>query len=586
MAGRRITEIMDAVSAGSAKQPPPPAAGSVHGPEDDNIVPGELVVAIEPGALTAMTASIPRAPLRGLAPVNAFGAGELDDLFADLQVQSIAKVHGASPTVVRDGLVMADDFGLDGVFRIRYDGDETPADAAARLSELGEVAWAEPNRFREATDTIPNDPDFATQWGLARINAPAAWDTTTGSPSVTVAVLDTGVDLNHPDLAPLLVAGTDLLDFATTDVPKPGWVYDGDFTGVDNDPQDEVGHGTHVAGTISALSNNAVGVTGVNWTTRLMPVRILARIRETATGRINGSGTSATSAAGIRWAVDNGAQIINMSLGGYGETTVEREAVAYAMDHGVVIVAAMGNDGVTTPSYPAAFPGVVAVAATDMSDTRATWSNTGPHIDISAPGVGIRSTWWDDTYNTISGTSMATPHVAGVAALILARNPNVDGEGVVEILRSTARALRDNPSDPVPNDSYGYGLVQADAAVAAATPIVASRDIACPRSIPRDSCFVPVSIGCPSEITECSASLVSCASVVGGCNSLPLCTPVSLQACPSMVICPTTGVCVPDKTDIIKTIINPAELRARAADAARWSAYDPHGYDPYGNRYR
>ena len=159
-------------------------------------------------------------------------------------------------------------------------------------------------------------------------------------------------------------------------MPKPGWVLEGDFVGLDADPQDEVGHGTHVAGTICALSNNGVGVAGVNWNARLMPVRVLARVRETATGRISGMGSSANIAAGIRWAADNGARVINMSIGGYGDAVVEREAVAYAVSKGVVIVAAMGNDSTSAPSYPAAYPGVVAVAATDSADHQANFSNT------------------------------------------------------------------------------------------------------------------------------------------------------------------------------------------------------------------
>ena len=299
-------------------------------------------------------------------------------MLASVDVQSVSRVHGPSPTEVVAGVAMASDLGLDTTLRVRYAKAEAPDAVAKRLSRLKEVAWAEPNRWREAA-IVPNDPQFAAQWGLTRIGCPDAWDHTTGDPAIVVAIVDTGVDLNHPELAPLLLAGQDLVDFAPGSVPKPGWVFEGDFTGVDAIPQDEVGHGTHVAGTVCCASNNGVGVAGVAWNVRLLPVKVLARVRETATDVVSGSGSAVHIAAGIRWAVDNGARVINMSLGGYGDTTVEREAVAYAVSHGVVVVAAMGNDNTNAPHYPSAYPGVVAVGATDSADRRASFSNVGAH---------------------------------------------------------------------------------------------------------------------------------------------------------------------------------------------------------------
>jgi subtilisin family serine protease len=281
--------------------------------------------------------------------------------------------------------------------------------------------------------------------------------------------VDTGVDLNHPELAPLLLAGQDLVDFPPGSVPAPGWVFEGDFTGVDATPQDEVGHGTHVAGTICCASNNGVGVAGVNWDVRLLPVRVLARIREVASGRVSGSGSSANIAAGIRWAVDNGARVINMSLGGYGDARVERESIEYAISRNVLVVAAMGNDNTNKPHYPSAYPDVIAVAATDSADHRASFSNTGSWVDLSGPGVDVQSTYWDDTYASLSGTSMATPHVAGVAALVLSQDTALTAAQVGDILRGTAEPLTDDPADQVPNEKFGSGLVQAGAAVAKAS---------------------------------------------------------------------------------------------------------------------
>ena len=176
-----------------------------------------------------------------------------------------------------------------------------------------------------------------------------------------------------------------------------------------------------------------------------MPVKVLTRIVNIANSSdVRGTGSAADIAAGIRWAVDNGARVLNLSLGGSTDTQVERDAIAYAIAHGAVVCAAMGNGGLAGPiSFPAAYPGVVAVGAIDTADHRASFSQVGPHIDIAAPGVGILSTVWNDGTTTMSGTSMASPHVAGVAALVLSCNGSLTGAQVADILRQTARPLRD-----------------------------------------------------------------------------------------------------------------------------------------------
>lgn len=583
----------------------PPTPGSVFGPEDDNVIPGEVLFALEADAAAEIALSIPSAPVGGAlaASVTAFGATAVDKVLKGLDVQSVARIHGPSPTDVVDGIAIASDLGLDGTFRVRYAAGEAPGAVAKRLNAVRDVAWAEPNRFREAS-VVPNDPQFGSQWGLTRINCPDAWDRTTGAPSIVVAVVDTGTDLNHPELAPVLVPGQDLVDFPAGSVPRPGWVFEGDFTGADATPQDEVGHGTHVTGTVCCASNNAAGVAGVAWNVRVMPVRVLARIRETATGRVSGSGSASNIAAGIRWAVDHGARVINMSLGGYGDAIVEREAVAYAISHGVVVVAAMANDNTATPSFPAAYPGVIAVGATDSADHRAVFSNFGPHISVAAPGVGIQSTYWDDTYASLSGTSMASPHVAGVAALVLSVAPALTGAQVGNIIRSTAKPLRDAPADPVPNDRYGSGLVQAAAAVAAAAPVVPSRQIICQgsfrivcqhslRACPSRlicSTRAPVCVVASAQIV-CQLSRVTCPSLLACATRAPVCAvsaspachPISLADCPSLpcpqrslacnsIACGSLG-CHPGGG------VGPGE-----ADA-QWDEYDPYGYDPYGSQY-
>jgi subtilisin family serine protease len=361
---------------------------------------------------------------------------------------------------------------MSATYCLRFDPQTDLDQAVSKLAKVAGVVEVSPVRFRFALFT-PNDPMYGLQWGLTKINCPAAWDRTKGSPSVIVAVVDSGVDLNHPDLQANLLSGWDAVDLVGVS-PKPGWHFEGDFLTRDNNPQDEVGHGTHVAGIIAALTNNNVGVAGVASNCKILPVKVLARMVRNTDGAVTGTGTSVDIATGIRYAADNGAHIINLSLGGYGDEFVERDAVAYAVGKGCLVVAAMNNHDIGTPSYPAAYPDVVAVGAINQSEQRCTIANTGswgsnygPHIDLVAPGRAIRSTVWDNAYDSYDGTSMAAPHVAGVAALLKSCKSSLSAVQIAQYLRNTARPLKDNPSDPVPNDYYGYGLLDAAAAVKA-----------------------------------------------------------------------------------------------------------------------
>ncbi len=443
--------------------------------------PGELLIKFTPEGQKEISNAIPPGPLRRSAAftASAFGISKLDDVLGQLGVTAINKVHSPFPDPAVDGVrsaseasEVADTSDMDTTYRVRFESQEADVEEAVKqLAALEEVEEVSPNYLRFA-QVVPNDPMYATQWGLAKINCPAAWDRTTGSTTVVVAVVDTGIDLNHPDLAANLLPGRDLVDWIgttpTTNIRINGqdWRAEGDFLTADNSPDDEVGHGTHVAGTISAVSNNTRGVAGVTWNCRLLPVRVLGRIRRVSDGRVTGVGTDADIAAGIRWATDNGARIINLSLGGPGSSFVQRDAVAYALSRGCLVVAAMGNDNSDTPSFPAAYPNVLAVGAVDSADLRAGFSNRGPHIDVVAPGVGIRSTDWDNIYSYKDGTSMAAPHVAGLAALLLSRRPSLTAAEVADIIRQTARNLRVNPGDAVPNNQYGFGLIDASAAMA------------------------------------------------------------------------------------------------------------------------
>lgn len=580
---RRITDLTRSGPPNSPAPPPP-----LFGPGDDDAVPGEIVLTLEPDAAAGL-GSVPALPQSlSTADSSPFsGTTPLQKALDELSVRSVARVHGPSPAREVHGIMTADDLGLDTTLLVTFDPKTSPKDAAERLGKLKSVSWAEPNRWRQA-DAVPDDPRYSAQWGLRQINAEAAWEMETGDPAIVVGVIDTGVDLNHPDLAPLLVAGRDFVNFPPGSVPKPGWVFEGDYTTVDNNAQDEVGHGTHVAGTICSLSDNGIGVAGVAWNVRLMPLRVLARVRQTATGRISGLGSSADTAAAIRWAADHGTRVINLSLGSSSSTMVEREAVAYAVSQNVVVVAAMGNDDSSEEHFPAAYPDVIAVAATDRNDHRSVWtpsqaSNTGSWVDISAPGTGIVSTDWNDTYSSKSGTSMATPHVAGAAALVLSRNQSLSAAEVGDILRRTARPLRDDPGDPVPNDTYGHGLLQLDDALNAARPPVwASRRVPC---VPPPSRVCPPpsrALACPPSTRICPPSRdFRCPSVgIINCPTVRFCP--SARLCPSQAVCPSRVGC---PSLACPTFNFDPGTRFGEDTGESWTDYDPHGFDPYGPSY-
>ncbi len=293
-------------------------------------------------------------------------------------------------------------------------------------------------------------PDEVLPWGVDRIDAELAWGSYTGS-GVDIAIVDTGIDKNHQDLEANLAGG---INFIGKGPPWKRKIDPSDW----NDPN---GHGTHVAG-ITAAVDNTIGVIGVAPAAHLWAVRVLDK---------NGSGYLSDVIDGIYWAADNGMEVINLSLGIEKETLDQypndkqalQDAVGYAYyTKGVVVVAAAGNEGAgeDTVIYPARFDSVIAVAATDSNDGRASFSSTGDTVELAAPGVDIYSTWNDGFYNTLSGTSMASPHVAGTAALVISSGVT-DATLVRSVLQSTADDLGDSGLDPL----YGHGLVDAEEVV-------------------------------------------------------------------------------------------------------------------------
>jgi len=278
-----------------------------------------------------------------------------------------------------------------------------------------------------------DDPQYPNLWGIKKIKADCAWDTNIGAGNIRVAVVDTGVDYNHEDLAGTVIKGYD-------------------FVNNDNDPKDDQGHGTHVAGTIAATINNNKGVVGVGPNVKILAVKVLGA---------NGSGSYSGVAKGIIYAADNGARVINLSLGGGPSQTV-KNAVDYAWSKGVLLACAAGNSAPTTtaPGYPAAYPSCLGVAATDQNDQRASFSQYAPD-GVAAPGVTILSTTMGNTYGNKNGTSMATPHVAGLAGLLFAQNPNRTNARVRQILIATTDDIGAPGKDPI----FGFGRINAQKAV-------------------------------------------------------------------------------------------------------------------------
>lgn len=338
-------------------------------------------------------------------------------------------------------------------------------DVAARAAVGNDLVSVKTDTVVHAIGAPTNDQFAGSQWGLdkTKTSFANAWTTTRGK-GITVAVIDTGVDAAHPDLAGQVLAGKAFLSFTT------------DKTAL-NPRIDRCGHGTHVAGTIAALRGNGIGVTGAAPEVKILPIKVLDKLKDCG-------GYSSDVANGIKWAANNGARVINLSLGGSMRDSAQDAAITYARSKGVVVVAAAGNNqydktcnphGNNATSYPGASPGVIGVAAMDQNFGRACFSNVGNYVDIAAPGADILSTYPPaivpkapagqkpyPPYMFMSGTSMATPHVAAAAALVLAKWPTCMPDKVETRLETNAKRIGSSGR----NNNLGYGLVDPAKAIA------------------------------------------------------------------------------------------------------------------------
>ena len=353
------------------------------------------------------------------------------------QRAAVLRSHGVTVVdrVERTGFVVIDT------------GRRRPAAVLASLARSPLVAHAEPNAEVRATVT-PSDTEWPVQSGNLRlVRLPQAWSVTKGSPQRTIAIVDTGVELDHPDLSARLA---------------PGW----DFVNSDAVPADDAGHGTAVASVAAAITDNGLGVAGAAWNARILPVKVLDE---------HGGGTMATVAQGITWAVDQGADVINLSLGGEEDSAVLRSAVSYAAAHDVVVVAAAGNSADTVPNYPAAIEEVIAVSAVGTNGYFAYFSSFGDWVDVAAPGMFVYGASPDWSYQSYQGTSVAAPLVAGAALLVRSQYPEMAAPDVGQRLLTSAQDRGRTGFDRY----YGHGLLDAYAAVGGP-----QRD---PAPVPRDA---------------------------------------------------------------------------------------------------
>jgi serine protease len=353
-----------------------------------------------------------------------------------------------------DGLAHPAGYGLgsqalgNGLYRVNLPASVSVESAVAALRSQPGIAIAQPD-YRVSIATTPNDPAFGSLWGLdntgqsggtanADIGAPEAWNTSTGTGHTIVAVIDTGVDYNHPDLKANMWKNSREIPGNGIDDDGNGYrddVYGYDFANNDSNPMDDNGHGTHVSGTIGAVGDNGVGVAGIDWHTKIMALKFLDS---------SGSGYLSNAVRALNYAVANGAKVVNNSYGGGGYDAAMQTAINNARTHGVIVVAAAGNDGTnndSNPVYPANYSGdnLIAVAATDRNDRIASFSNYGrTTVDIAAPGVAIYSTLPNGQYGTYSGTSMATPHVVGAIALVWDAHPDWTYHQVIDAVLNTA----------------------------------------------------------------------------------------------------------------------------------------------------
>lgn len=472
--------------------------GLVHGvfaaPNSTNAKLSPATVASETELLVKMKSEA-AGKVKGGNP-QATGLPALDAVFADKKVAKFSRVA----TVSKKTKTTSSLLNWYVVTLAEAPRGKSPAanETKARLAELeqalkatGDVETVENNYVIQAT-VMPSDPFYASAgswgqvygdlWGMKQIKAEQAWDTTTGSASVVIADIDSGVDRTHPDIAANMWTNTAEVPGNGIDDDGNGFVddYNGwNWVANNGDPMDDNGHGTHTAGTAAAVGDNGTGVVGVSWSSKIMALKFLD-----STGR----GSTANAIKALQYAADNGAKVSTNSWGCACISTALDDAIAYERDRNMTTVVAAGNDTKDALDFaPASSDGAITVAASDSNNKLASFSNFGQRIDVTAPGVDILSlkasqgtvcstTIISGQYCRLNGTSMATPHVAGLAALVLAQNGSLSGEQVRQVLRQNALDIGDAGRDT----RFGSGLINSASSVGAASVTLPTLKITTP----------------------------------------------------------------------------------------------------------
>ena len=405
---------------------------------------------------------------------GAFGISSVDRVLSHASVTSTKQMFPLESSPQKAGQV---DLSL--VYVVTFSSPNDPFTIAERLSKLPEVQYAEPWFIYPLADTpfTPNDPLFGNQWNLQKINAPTAWDITAGDSTVVIAIVDSGVDWQHPDLAANIWTNPGEIPGNGIDDDNNGFIDDvhgWDFVGArwespqgDNDPSptaDNNNHGTHVAGIAAAVTDNNIGVASIAFKCRILPVKCSADDDT----RADGDAYIIAGYEGIEYAARTGAKVINCSWGGEGGSQFEQDLIDYATQHGALVVAAAGNGNSDAFFSPAGYRGVLGIAATDQSDVKSFYSNFGDFVDVSAPGDVIESTYFEidpsthlplHDYGYLSGTSMATPLAAGVAALVKSRRPYLSPLQVGEQVRVACDDI--SVTNPAYVGQLGHGRINA-----------------------------------------------------------------------------------------------------------------------------
>ena len=416
--------------------------------------PGELIIKANPRIMTDS---------RALA--------KFTELHKHFGAYSVVKAFPDSSDIQQTPLAL--------IYLARFPQNTNIPALAEQYKQSPLVEDAQPNYLRHTLSEpiIPNDPEYEELWSLEITHMPEAWAIEKGSPDVAIAIVDMGIDYNHEDLKSKVWINEDEIPDNGIDDDNNGYVDDvrgwdfsdaptlpgrGDYTERDNDPMDETGHGTHVAGIAGAEVNNGIGVAGVAWNCKLMALR--------AGFPVAGGGTFLQDddvSAAIVYAADNGATSINMSWGDMFNAFIIRDALNYAYNKGCVLVAATGNETKRRVLYPAALRNVIAVAASDQNGEIAFWSNASATVDIAAPGNSILSTHINNKYRRLTGTSMAAPQIAGVAALMRSKRPELSNKEIRQLMVATAIHLPNSPK------AVDAGQVHAAKALTASASLIA-----------------------------------------------------------------------------------------------------------------